>query len=83
MKSLAFDSNKWKRLTVCNQISTYFLKKYIQTIHLQIIYAQPFNCVQANDWCSVKLLVLHGNTWNKLCVCKQMMSIKENIFTAI
>ena len=35
---------------VCKQISSTSFKKEIptQTIHLQIIYVYPFNCVQTN-----------------------------------
>ena len=31
---------------------------------------QPFNCVQTNDRCSIKLLTLNNNAWNHLFVCK-------------
>ena len=33
-----------------------------------------FKSVQTNAWYSIELLVLDGNTWNNLTVCKQMSS---------
>ena len=34
-----------------------------------------FNCVETNDWCLIELLVIHGNTWNHLTVCKQFIDV--------
>ena len=27
---------------------------------------EPFDYLQTNNWCQIKLLVLHSNTWNHL-----------------
>ena len=46
---------------------------YLKGSHLRVKYNNDglFNCVQTNDWCWIRLLVLHNNTWNPLIVCKR------------
>ena len=33
-----------------------------------------FNCIKANDWCLVELLLINNNTWNHLTGCKRMLN---------
>ena len=50
------DWNTWNHLTVCQQMIK------IKIISIRLEYLKPFNCVYANKWLRLELLVLDWNT---------------------